>query len=111
MKELPTSIDKRILWRYINKKINNIIHNYHVFGVISILFDEIIKDLKAGKAIKIYNFGTLILKKTKPRRYHNVFSKEFSVSPGYKIIRFTLAPQIRKKLCKHIDIDKTFLGD
>ena len=82
-----------------------------MFSVISILFDEMLKDFRAGKDIKIYNFGTLVVKNTKPRRYHNVFSKEFSVSPGYKIIRFMLAPQIRKKLCKHIDVDKTFLGD
>lgn len=111
MKDLPTSINKRIIWRYVNKKINGIIHSYHVFSIISILFDEIIKDLKAGKEIKIFNFGLLSTKSTKPRMYHNVSSRTFMQSPGYKIIRFSLAPQIRKKICQHIDIDKTFGGD
>lgn len=61
------NISKRCLWRLINKKIKRLIHNYHVFSIISILFEEIIKDLIDGKSIKIHNFGILELVKTKPK--------------------------------------------
>lgn len=106
-KDLPTSINRRILWQYVNKKINRLIHHYHVLSVIEILFDEIMKDLKQGKSVKVFNFGTLSLKKTKPRKYYNVVHKQVMESKGYKILKFILAPKFRKKLCQHLDIDKT----
>ena len=105
------SISKRSLWRYINRKIRRVIHHYHVFGVITILFDEILKDLKSGKEIKIFNFGTLVLKKTKPRRHYDLIHKQVVLSKSYKILRFSLAPQIRKKICDNLDLDKTFKDD
>lgn len=111
MSDATISISKRILWRYVNKKLKNTIHNFHVFGVITILFDELIKELKANEKIKIFNFGTLSLKKTLPRKYYDITRKEIRISPGYKIMKFVLAPQIRKKICQQLDIDKTFNHD
>ena len=65
--KLPNNIDKRTLWRYVNKKINRKIQSFHVISVINILFDEMIKDLKAGNLIKIFNLGSLCLNTTQPR--------------------------------------------
>lgn len=104
------SISKRELWRYVNRKIKRLIHHYHVFSVITILFEEMIKDLQDGKKIKIANFGTLLLKDTLPRRYHDVRFHKVMQSPGYRIIRLFLAKPIRKKLCDSLDLDKK-LGD
>jgi nucleoid DNA-binding protein len=95
----------------INKKINRIIHHYHVFSVITILFDEMLKDLVAGKDIKIFNFGVLSLRKMQPRRYHDVNQRRVVLSKGHRILRFTLSPQIRKKICDRLDLDKTFRDD
>jgi nucleoid DNA-binding protein len=97
------SINKRTLWRFVNIKINRIIHHYHVFSVITILFDEILKDLKAGKDVKIFNFGLLQLKNTKPRKYHDVRFNKVLLSEGHRILKFTLAQPIRKKLCVNLD--------
>jgi nucleoid DNA-binding protein len=105
------SIDKRALWRYVNKKIKHIIHHHHVFSVLTILFDEIIKDLKRGKDIRIVNFGTFKLKDLKPRRYFDVVHQRIMLSEGHRILRFILAPLIRKKLVRHLDLDKTLKGD
>jgi len=102
------SISKRDLWRYVNKKIRRVIHHAHVFSVIAILFEEMAADLKAGKEIKIHNFGTLALRDTKPRKYHDVRFGRVMQSPPHRILRFTLAPLIRKKLRSLLDIDKTF---
>jgi len=101
------SIDKRVLWHYVNLKIRRVIHHYHVLSVITILFEEMLVDLKAGKPIEIFNFGILSLKKMKPRRYHNVSSRQFVHTDGHYVLRFSLASKIRKKLCQHLDIDKT----
>lgn len=105
------SVNKRTLWRFVNNKIRRIIHHYHVFSVITILFDEMIKDLVANKDIKIFNFGVLSLKNMKPRRYHDVTRRQVVLSKGHRILRFTLAAPIRKKLCDHLDLDKTLGND
>jgi len=105
------SVDKRILWRFVNRKIKRIIHHFHVFAIITILFDEIIQDLKNGKSIKIFNFGTLSLKQMKPRKYFDVRHQQVMESQGNRILRFSLATSVRKKLVNHLDIDKTFKDD
>jgi nucleoid DNA-binding protein len=79
--------------------------------VITILFEEIIKDLVSGKKLKISNFGTIELKDMKPRRYHDVRFQKVMESDGNRIFRFSLAPKIRKRLCDLLDIDKTFGSD
>lgn len=100
------SVSKRNLWQYVNLKINRMIHHYHVFSVITILFEEMLKDLKDGKQIKIMNFGILSLKNMKPRRYHDVVQRQVKESRGSRIMRFTLAPALRKKLCENLNLDK-----
>lgn len=102
---MSLSISKRNLWHYVNRKIKRLIHHYHVFGVISILFDEMTKDLKAGKEIKIVNLGTLVLKETPPRKYHDVRFHQVMMSPGYRVMRLFLSKTIRKKLCNSLDLD------
>lgn len=97
------SISKRKLWHYVNNKINRAIHHYHVLSVISILFDEILVELKTKGEIKIHNFGSLILKNLKPRRYFDITRQRLMESSGYKILRFNLAPGLRKKLISHLD--------
>ena len=96
---MAVSISKRDLWLYVNRKIKRLIHHYHVFSVISILFEEMIRDLKDGKEIKITNFGTLVLKDTPPRKYHDVRFRKMMESPGHRVMRLFLAKTIRKKLC------------
>lgn len=100
---MSNSINKRDFWRFVNRKLNRRFNHSHVFSVISILFEEMIKDLKEEKPIKIFNFGVLSLKKTKPRRYFDVNHQKVMLSKGHRILRFTLSPIIKKKLCKQLD--------
>lgn len=97
------SINKKLLWQYVNRKIKRIIHHYHVFSILTILFDEMVKDLRRGKSIRIFNFGKLELKSLKPRKYFDVRHQKVMQSKGHKILRFTLAPSVRKKLVDHLD--------
>jgi len=97
---------KKKFWRYVNAKLKNIIHNLHVFSVICILFEEMAKDLKEGKEIKIANFGTLDLKKMPARKYHDVRFNKLMETPGNKSLKFYLNPRLRKKLTQSLDLDK-----
>lgn len=105
------SISKRQLWRYVNHKIKYLIHRYHVFAVITILFEEMLKDLKQGKSIKIINLGTISLSTTKPRWHHHVNLHKMVLSPGNRVLRFVLAPTVHKKLVEFLDLDKTLKDD
>jgi nucleoid DNA-binding protein len=105
------NINKRLFWRYVNKKLNHIIHHAHVFSVITILFEEMVQDLKDGKEIKIHNFGTFALQSTKPRRHFNVLLQKIVQSKSHRILRFKLVPRIQKKLRSFLDIDKSFNSD
>lgn len=98
------SISKRSLWRFVNKKIKASIHNFHVFSIITILFDEMIKDIKAEKKIKIHNLGYFHLIRLRPRMYNDIISKTQMMSRGSKIIRFYISRGLNKKLRKHLDI-------
>lgn len=100
------SVSKRDLWRYVNRKIKRLIHHYHVFAVISMLFEEMVKDLQAGKEIKIANFGSLMLKEMPPRKYHDVRLHRIMQSPGHRTMRLFLAKPIRKKLIESLDKEK-----
>lgn len=108
MLDIPNSISKRYLWRYVNQKINRTIHHYQVFSVITILFEEILTDLKNGKEIKIDNFGVISLEEMKPRKHFDIVRNEIRLSKGYQILRFFLAKSFKKKLCQELDLDKTF---
>ena len=57
---MSNDFDKRSLWRFVNKKINRVSHHYHVFAVMSTLFEEMIVDLKNGKKIKYIIFVPLV---------------------------------------------------
>jgi len=105
------SITKKKLWQYVNKKIEYSINHAHVFSVICILFEEIIKELLVKGELKIVNFGVLKLKNMNPRKYHDVRHQKVMYSEGNKIFRFILSPKLRKKLCDNLDLDVTFGGD
>lgn len=110
-KELPDSINKRMLWRCVNQKLKYSIHHAHVFSVMNILFEEMLKDFVEGKSIEIYNFGDFIIKELKPRRFFNVSTRKIDQSYGYTILRFKLVRKIKKKLCKFLDFDTTIQDD
>lgn len=106
------NISKRNLCQYVNIKTKRSIHHYHVFSVINILFEEMYNDLVAGKEIKIFNFGTFVLKILAPRRYHHLTLKKMMISDGgSKILRLFLDRKINKKLIQFLDIDKKSEND
>lgn len=98
-------VDKRALWRLVNKKINRVVHSYHVFSVISILFEEMIIDLKSGKEIKILNFGTLSLRKNGKRRCHNISTGEIKEFEGNNKLFFKINRKLKNKIFKFLDVD------
>jgi nucleoid DNA-binding protein len=65
-----------------------------------------INDLKDGKEVKIYNFGTFSLKEDPIKKYYNIFFKKVMESRLHKTMRFKLANSIHKKLLLLLDPDK-----
>jgi nucleoid DNA-binding protein len=96
-------IHKRNFWMFLCKELGSVINRLHVYAVISILCEEMAKDLSSGKEIEIANFGTFSLKRTTPQRYMNVVSKEIEISKGRNKLELTLTRKLNKYISNHID--------
>lgn len=101
-----SNISKRDFQSHVHHRLKKIFNKHHILSVINILFEELVKDLRSGKKIKIANFGTLNLKKMPPRHYYDVRFQRVMTSPGHYIVRFFMARPIKKILCQSIDLDK-----
>lgn len=99
-------INKRLFWKYLNSRLSKKIHSYHVFAILSILLEELASDLKSNKIIKIFNFATISLEKTNPKKYYDVRFQKIMYSQGSKILKITLNKKVKKKLLEYFDIDK-----
>lgn len=104
---MNVEFSKRLLWRYVNKKLRKVVHTYHVFAILSILIEELILDLKNDKEIKIFNFSKIYLHKTKPRKYFDVRYQKIMESQGSKIIKIELSKKLKNKLVKYLHIDES----
>lgn len=82
----------------ITKKINHSIHRLHVMSIISVLIDEMIKELKRGGEIKIPNFGTLKINNLKPKKIRSISTNKIKFAKRTKSLRFRLSKKISKYL-------------
>jgi nucleoid DNA-binding protein len=105
------SIDKRLFTSKVSKKLNRSIEVVHINSIINLLCESLLKKLEDSGEFSIENFGTFQLQKTKPRKYFNVLEQEFKVSEGNNLIKFKLNRKLKKKIAKHVDLDKTIGED
>lgn len=106
MKNTKNRVNRKKLWVYINQKINRVVHHYQVFSVMSLLFEEMVSDLKSGKEIKVKNFGKFYFKKNKPVVVPIFGSKEKTLVPGSFRIKFKMDSKLRKILSSYLNFDK-----
>jgi len=95
---MSQSYNKKSLWLMITRKINHSIHRLHVMSIISILIDEMTKELKSGGEIKIPNFGTLRLNDLKPKKIRSISTNKIKFARRTKSLRFRLSKKISKYL-------------
>ena len=99
---MSRSIDKKKLWRLIIKDLNYSIHISHIFSVINILIDELIRELKSGKEISIKNFGVFKIKTLKPKKIISVRTGKVKFVERTKALRFVIAKRLTKLIRKSI---------
>jgi nucleoid DNA-binding protein len=105
---VENSVDKIVLRRYVNKKINKAVHSIHVFSIINILFEEMQKRLVNGEVIKIHNLGEFSFTRTKPGRLRHVITHELITTEGRMKMGLKLMKRIRSKICQMLDLDITY---
>lgn len=109
--KLNSLISRAKLYALVYLKLNQQIEYQHVRNVISILFEEIGNELfKKGKFV-IDNFGSLTLKRMKPRNFYNYQTKQLQKSKGNNIVRFQLFNKLRLIILSNLDIARTFEDD
>jgi nucleoid DNA-binding protein len=88
--------NKRKLHSLICKDLNHIIHHLHIFSVINILIEEIIKELKSGNEIDIGNFGIFSIKELRPKKIISLTNREVKFVDRTKVLRFKIARKLTK---------------
>lgn len=95
------SHNKHSLWIMITKKIDHGVHRLHVASVVSILIDEMIKELKRGGSINIHNFGTFVLNDLKPKKIRSIHTNQIKFAKRTKALRFKLTRKIKRYLSRN----------
>lgn len=87
-------IKKSELVQAISKKMEHSIHQFHILSVINIFIEEMLADLKSGKSIKVFNFGTFDLTTLKPKTVKSIYSGKTIIVEKTKALRFKLFRKI-----------------
>lgn len=82
---------------------DHFVHQLHILAVITILIDEIRKDLLDGKIIKIQNFGTFKLKQTNRRTFKSVVTNNIETSKQKNKLELKLIPKLTRFISENID--------
>lgn len=95
------------LSRWVKKRIK-FANLTQIKSIISLLMEEISKDLLSGKELNIFNFGKMWMAPPKPKKYFNVFTQQVEFSNGNFKLKFKIFDKIRYKILEMLDLDKTF---
>lgn len=101
-------LNKQKLIKRISKELKQTIELKHITAVVSILFEEIARDLLENQKIRIKHFGNFFLKQTKEKRHMNIATREIDTHPSRKKLRFEIAEKLRIFLINHLDVENTF---
>jgi nucleoid DNA-binding protein len=96
-------INKRVLWKLVNKKLNNSVHNAHTLSIINLFFDKLIEELDRKKSFKLINFGKFDIVKTKRKKFFDISRNSISYTKGNNKIRFILDKKIKKIVKKGLE--------
>lgn len=105
------SIDKRVFASKVSKKINRSVELVHINSIINLLCEDLLKELEETGEFNVPNLGTFILQKTKPKKYWDVIEQKTKMSQGNTLLKFKLSRKLKKKISKHIDLQKTIGED
>ena len=88
--------------------LDNKIDYTHIVSIISILMEEMVKDLFNKGKFYIGNFGWFIFKRLPPRGYFNFQTGKVERSEGNKILRFKINKKLKRNILDNLDIARTF---
>lgn len=87
--------------KLLNKKY--LLNKMHTISVLSILVDEMIKELKENKIINIPGFGKFIVRELKQRSVISVNTGLPVLTKKYNALRFVLDKKLHRTLTKEIN--------
>ena len=97
------SIGKRDFLTILRKRLDYFVNHMHIAAVVSILLDEIVNELRAGRDIKIGNFATLSLRKNKSKKFAQAWSGLRGITTPRNKLKLKLVHPLRKLISRDID--------
>ncbi len=105
---LKMKIKKKYLAQVVSNKLDIEIDRRHIISIITILFEEIVKDIFTKGHFIIGNFGKFIFGRSPSRKFFNFQTGQVEQSVGNNILKFKLNEQLKRDILKQIDIERTF---
>lgn len=105
------TLNKPKICHIINRKTRLKLGHDRISDILSIFFEEFFKELEDGKELRIPNFCSFRVEKTKPKRYHDIRTGTCAISKSRPQFKIRLMPKLKKKIAKELDLLKTFIGD
>lgn len=102
VKKLP-SLDKDKLCKAISSKTNVPID--HVYAIVNLLLDEIQRELKNSRSIRIVNFGRFELIQPKPKKIVNISTGAHEVVERKRRLKFVLDRAFSSFISKFIEME------
>jgi len=89
-------MNKKIIVGLVSKKLNGLINSYHVFSVINIFIDELVRELKNNNKVVIHNFATFEMIDIKSKVIKRVSDGKSKITVPSRALRLRLARKIKK---------------
>src|SRR5271163_3596055 len=95
---LVASFNKTQITRLVNNKLKGLIGVFHIYSVINIFLNEMCAELKAGRKVKIDEFGTFELTDIDSKKAVNILTGKIGETKPSKALRFRLAAKFKRQL-------------
>lgn len=97
------NLDKSQICRFISDRTK--VPFKDVESIINILLEEIVRELKSDRKVKIQNFGAFELFQTKQHRIFNIHTNEHDVVESKKRLRFSLDRKLASFLSNFVKLE------
>lgn len=103
-----SKIRKRYLAQLVANKLDIEIDRRHIVSIITILFEEIMKDILTKGQFVITNFGKFLFGRSPSRKFFNFQTGKVEQSVGNNKLKFQLNEQLKRNILNQIDVERTF---
>jgi nucleoid DNA-binding protein len=99
------SLSKRDVVLLLIKQMKGQLHNIHIFGIVQVFIEEMIKELKDGRVVLIPNFFSVRLEEVGGKTIRNVKTGKIEKSKSKNKLRVQISRRLAKRVSEETEKD------